>query len=545
MKKLLVLPVLLCALSFAQTRSVQRVFELPCPAGSDVLGNAKTYNPLTGLWRAYLCTDSTGHVYYNDAISAAAGPSFNLVHSGTNAGQALHIGNGSTLDATGTGTITATAAPFSGISAGTNAGKALHIGNGSTLDATGTGTITATAAPFSGIAAGTNAGQALHVGNGSTLDATGTGSITATSAGSATTAGTASAAPFGGITADTNTGQALHVGNGSTLDATGTGTITATTAGSAGSATTAGTASAAPFSGITASTNAGQALHVGNGSTLDATGTGTIAANLLGPNPVDTTALGSSQDAYIATWSNSNSKITFSSPTNAARTLEYNPFISWLPLISGGFVTNGMTNTGGETGSTCSSITSTATEPVTRHCTSTSTTNSQGIELSPNGTYNGTYTLGSLGVFSSLRARVKVEESTNVRYWIGVHTVVSGASVSGTTMYHTNTPNEAYIAFRYAAGTDTHWVATSGTATANQTVVDTGVSVDTAASHKFEISYTSGSATFYIDNALVATITTNLPPTSTLLLVIFLNDNEGVAGTVGMDVAKVAYVPNW
>jgi hypothetical protein len=57
---------------------------------------------------------------------------------------------------------------------------------------------------------------------------------------------------------------------------------TATAAVSAGSATTAGTAINVGFSGITGSTNTTAAMVVGSGSSLSATGTGTINATQLG-----------------------------------------------------------------------------------------------------------------------------------------------------------------------------------------------------------------------------------------------------------------------
>lgn len=87
---------------------------------------------------------------------------------------------------------------FSAITAGTNTGQALHVGNTSTLDATGSGTITATAVPFGGVAAGTNA-NALVIGTGGSLTTSGTGTISATPGGSATQVQFNNAGVFGGI----------------------------------------------------------------------------------------------------------------------------------------------------------------------------------------------------------------------------------------------------------------------------------------------------------------------------------------------------------
>jgi parallel beta-helix repeat protein len=61
---------------------------------------------------------------------------------------------------------TATSVPLSGITSSTSTGQALHIGNGSTLDATGSGTITATSTPLSGISGASAAGSQV-VDNGS------------------------------------------------------------------------------------------------------------------------------------------------------------------------------------------------------------------------------------------------------------------------------------------------------------------------------------------------------------------------------------------
>lgn len=107
-------------------------------------------------------------------LSLAGYVNFANVLSGTNLGQTLHVGNGSTLDATGTGSIAATTTPFAGVLAGTNLAQALHVGNGSTLDATGSGSIAATTAPFAGLGGGTSNGQTFTLGS-STFNISGTG----------------------------------------------------------------------------------------------------------------------------------------------------------------------------------------------------------------------------------------------------------------------------------------------------------------------------------------------------------------------------------
>ena len=77
------------------------------------------------------------------------------------------------------------------------------------------------------------------------------------------TGGAAGSVPWSGVTAGTNAGQALLVGNGSTFGATGTGTITAT---------------AVPFSGVTSATSTNDYV-LGAGGSLVTTSTGINETN--------------------------------------------------------------------------------------------------------------------------------------------------------------------------------------------------------------------------------------------------------------------------
>ena len=124
-----------------------------CPNGIlavDIVAN-NLYFCAGGSWHL---ANGGGTVPRLDQILNPTAPkSFDLgTHALSFTNGAVQIGNGGIFSATGTGTITATATPFSGVSTGTNA-VALHIGTGGTLDATGTGTITATA--YSGTTTGT------------------------------------------------------------------------------------------------------------------------------------------------------------------------------------------------------------------------------------------------------------------------------------------------------------------------------------------------------------------------------------------------------
>ena len=133
--------------------------------------------------------------------------------------------------------------------------------------------------------------------------------------------------------------------------------------------------------------------------------------------------------------------------------------------------------------------------------------------------------------------------TTSVRYWLGMTAFnVAGAGCStapprSTTCYATDTPNTSGLAFRYSAGTDTHWQAVSinaGTAT----VVDTGVTPDTNP-HLFEIAVVASGAgyNYYIDGALVGVITTNLPSvtasaSNTETILFWAGDNKNTATAI-------------
>jgi hypothetical protein len=139
----------------------------------------------------------------------------------------------------------------------------------------------------------------------------------------------------------------------------------------------------------------------------------------------------------------------------------------------------------------------------------------------------------TLGTFWRAIFRCKMNQTANVRYWIGI----GSGNIVGATAYGTDTPNTSYAMFRFSATTDATIKAVCGTATASQTVANTGVSVDTTASHIFEIAYDGTHVNFYIDGALVAQITTNLPATSTLISGGVACDNKNTSNDVSIDVA--------
>jgi hypothetical protein len=111
----------------------------------------------------------------------------------------------------------------------------------------------------------------------------------------------------------------------------------------------------------------------------------------------------------------------------------------------------------------------------------------------------------------------------NTRYWFGLTTFNVGSSLGSnatailnTTKYFTDTPTSNTIGFRYSAGTDTHWQAVAITAGGSSTLVDTGITPDTSP-HLFGVAMNVDSTAliFLIDNAVVANISTNIPPTGT------------------------------
>jgi len=117
------------------------------------------------------------------------------------------------------------------------------------------------------------------------------------------------------------------------------------------------------------------------------------------------------------------------------------------------------------------------------------------------------------------------DATTNRRIWLGIfQTSLSQSTIFGSDTLATG----EYIAFRYStvAG-DTVWqcVVCDG---ATQNVVSSGVAPDTK-SHAFNIVSTDGtSIKFYIDGALVATVTSNIPATRNLAYYL-----AGVTNAVG------------
>jgi hypothetical protein len=101
---------------------------------------------------------------------------------------------------------------------------------------------------------------------------------------------------------------------------------------------------------------------------------------------------------------------------------------------------------------------------------------------------------------------------TNSRYWVGLFSASPVAS---------GVPNIHAVAFRYDTGVDgtAFWrtVSIAGTgASANVTTTSVAVAINTAYKLRIRV-VTTSKVEFYINNVLVATHTTTLPTSSTLL----------------------------
>jgi hypothetical protein len=109
--------------------------------------------------------------------------------------------------------------------------------------------------------------------------------------------------------------------------------------------------------------------------------------------------------------------------------------------------------------------------------------------------------------------------TTTARFWMGLATWNNGSgtgtnstAILNTTKFATDTPNSNTIAFRFSSTTDTTFKAVACVAGGACTVTDTGVTADTSP-HLFEMAMNSAgnSVNYFIDSALKATISTNLP----------------------------------
>lgn len=193
---------------------------------------------------------------------------------------------------------------------------------------------------------------------------------------------------------------------------------------------------------------------------------------------------------------------------------------------------------GGPTGFTTTGVTATATDPYMWRWTapSSASTSSFGLDLMASGSVNRI----PLGLIRGFTTRLRMNNTSNCRYWFGAKYSTAGAA--NTTTFATDTPASSnfFIGFRFSAGTDSS-IACVCNNNGVQTVVASGVAVDTAHTHLYEWAYVSGTVFFYIDGVLVATISTNVPANTQGLGIGIYGDNKNTANAISLDV-KQAYL---
>ena len=128
---------------------------------------------------------------------------------------------------------------------------------------------------------------------------------------------------------------------------------------------------------------------------------------------------------------------------------------------------------------------------------------------------NSTTPITSSGTLDTALFGVKFSQTVTQTAWLGFTDALLGTP--GTAMNADN-PVANVIGFVQSPtlSNPTHWHAVCQTDDTHQTLVDTGVVIDTNR-HQFGIVATSGGFKFYIDGVLKATITTNVPAGATPL----------------------------
>lgn len=189
-------------------------------------------------------------------------------------------------------------------------------------------------------------------------------------------------------------------------------------------------------------------------------------------------------------------------------------------------------------GSTNSVIAATATDaPMLRSATGAlADTIAYGTSWHQSGSIN----YFTLGCIKHLLIRARMNQSTNVRYWIG-HAYSAGGA-PGTTTFGTDTPAAFFVGFRYSSGTDATIKCVCQTDSTHQTVVDSTISVDTVNTKDFEVVWDGTNVNFYINSTRVAQISTNVPATTQGLGCLILVDNKSTANVRSVDCGYISWV---
>lgn len=138
----------------------------------------------------------------------------------------------------------------------------------------------------------------------------------------------------------------------------------------------------------------------------------------------------------------------------------------------------------------------------------------------------------TLGLFQRFQCRIKQVTQASTRYWIGMF----GQTLLLTTnqaQIKTATPAFQLIGFRMQAGLEGTWKAiVAQPGGSPQAIIDTGFSFDNTHGHTFGIFLVNGSAQFYIDFALKATISITGLNLGTLMTHVCALDNLGTTNAV-------------
>lgn len=195
-----------------------------------------------------------------------------------------------------------------------------------------------------------------------------------------------------------------------------------------------------------------------------------------------------------------------------------------------------MTTVGSALGSsftgTPSILPATATESPMIHVTSAAS-GSTSIVLGNTWGFSAGVSRITRGVIRRYSSRLRMNGTTNVRYWIGLSDSLGGTLV--TTGWATDTPNGNYIAFRFSSSTDSFIQACEGTSNVAQTCASTTVAVDTTNTQLLEIGFDSTHAYFYVNGVLTNTLSNNLPATSVLMDMSVTGDNKNTANAQSLD----------
>jgi len=139
---------------------------------------------------------------------------------------------------------------------------------------------------------------------------------------------------------------------------------------------------------------------------------------------------------------------------------------------------------------------------------------------------------GCFKIFAGYSAFVGLDDNNAGQViWLAMSSVLYGSIGSNAN------PNGTLFGFRYVQGTDTHWQAYVGTGTGVSSVVDTGVTPDTAF-HKFEFyKNATGGIDFFIDGTKVVTIASGATgfPSANTGVYCALNINSA-SSTTGIDI---------